>query len=71
MEMSFPEWNGNAMTLREFEDIIWFHPAFHNHDGPAWNYADIQSFLQWHLTSASHHNYVVGAAILKKEDVEN
>jgi len=71
MGMSFPEWDGSAMTLKEFEDIIWFHPIFHNHDRPAWNYSDIQPFLQWHLATASHRNYVVGAAVLKKRDLED
>jgi SAM-dependent methyltransferase/polysaccharide pyruvyl transferase WcaK-like protein len=65
--MSFPEWNGRALTLREFEDAIYSHPAFSS-DGrrPEWNMDDIPGFIEWHLKSASHHNYTVGASVLRK-----
>lgn len=65
--MTFPEWNGEAMTLRQFEETIWLHPWFGNTARPAWNTADIPAFLNWHRRSAPHHNYVVGAAILRKK----
>jgi 2-polyprenyl-3-methyl-5-hydroxy-6-metoxy-1,4-benzoquinol methylase len=64
--MTFPDWNGRALTLREFEEEIWLHPAFGNRDRPEWNTADIPAFREWHLQSAPHHNYVVGAAVLRK-----
>lgn len=66
MGMSFPEWNGAALTMREFETMIWRHPAFGNSDLPHWNLADIPAFLSWHKVSAPHHRYVVGAAVLQK-----
>jgi SAM-dependent methyltransferase len=66
MEMTFPEWNGRALTMREFEETIWNHPTFANTTRPDWNIRDIPAFRQWHLQSAPHHNYAVGAAILRK-----
>jgi len=67
MGMTFPEWNGRALTMAEFESLIWNHPAFDNGDTePHWNIADIPDFINWHLQSAPHHNYVVGAAFLKR-----
>ena len=62
--MTFPEWNGRALTLREFEEFVWRHPAFDAGPPPDWNVADMPAFLRWNLQSAPHHNYVVGAAAL-------
>lgn len=67
MGMSFPEWNGTALTMPEFESVIWRHPAFGNSASPEWNREDIASFLSWHKASAPHHQYVVGAAVLRKQ----
>lgn len=64
--MTFPEWNGRALTRPEFEEEIWQHPAFGNRQSVDWNSSDIQAFKSWHLQSAPHHNYVVGAAVLVK-----
>jgi ubiquinone/menaquinone biosynthesis C-methylase UbiE len=64
--MTFPEWNGKALTMREFEALIWCHPSFANERAPVWNIESIDEFLAWHKKSAPHHNYVVGAAVLKK-----
>ena len=66
--MSFPEWNGRALTLREFEDLLWLHPAFGNTGRPSWNMESIGPFLAWHRTTAPHHNYVAGAAVLFRQD---
>ena len=61
MGMTVPEWNGKALTMGEFENLIWNHPAFDNKDfKPEWNLEDIPEFMRWHLQSAPHHNYVVG-----------
>jgi SAM-dependent methyltransferase len=69
MGMTFPEWNGNALTMKEFENIVWNHPDFDNGDhSPEWNIEDIPEFIQWHLQSAPYHNYVVGAAVLRKKN---
>ena len=67
MGMTFPEWNGAALTMQEFNDVIWRHPAFGNVTDIAWNTDDIPAFLSWHQTSAPHHRYVVGAAVLQKK----
>ncbi len=66
MGMTFPEWNGRALTMSEFEREIWQHPAFGNTSVPSWNVADIPAYREWHLRSAPHHNYVTGAAVLVK-----
>ena len=67
MGMSFPEWNGNALTMKEFDDLFtdnqWFEPGLAE---LSWNTQDIQKFLSWHRTTASHHNYVTGAAVAKR-----
>lgn len=71
MGMTFPEWNGKALTMKAFEEWIWNHPAFDNGgQQPHWNIEDCAEFIQWHLQSAPHHNYVVGAAILTKQNTE-
>lgn len=62
--MTFPDWNGRALTMAEFEREIWFHPDFGNRATPQWNVADMPAFREWHLRSAPHHNYVTGAAVL-------
>ncbi|MEX2218035.1 MAG: sulfotransferase [Phycisphaerales bacterium] len=67
MGMTFPRWNGQALTMAEFETLIWRHPAFGNTAPPAWNTADIAPFLDWHRGTAKHHNYIVGAAVLRKQ----
>lgn len=64
--MTFPAWNGSALTIHEFEQLVWCNPAFGDPVLPNWNKEDMSPFLQWHLQSAPHHNYVVGAAVLHK-----
>jgi len=67
MGMTFPEWNGKALTMKEFEDLVWENPAFDKGgEKPLWNVNDCTDFIKWHLQSAPYHNYVVGAAILRK-----
>jgi len=66
MGMTFPEWNGKALSMDEFEQVVWTHPSFGNHQRPKWNTTDVPDFLKWHRQSAEHHNYVVGAAVLIK-----
>jgi SAM-dependent methyltransferase len=66
MGMTFPDWNGRALTLAEFEQEIWLHPAFGNSALPPWNLENIPAYQAWHLRSAPHHNYVTGAAVLVK-----
>jgi len=65
--MTFPEWNGRALTMKEFEDLVWNNPWFVQTGPPTqWNVGDCQEFIRWHLRSALHHNYTVGAAILRR-----
>jgi len=67
MGMSFPEWNGSALTMKEFEELIWENSAFDNGgQTPEWNIEDCARFKEWNLRAAPYHNYVAGAAILKK-----
>jgi SAM-dependent methyltransferase len=68
--MTFPAWNGQALTMAEFEEIVWRHPAFDAPGAPPdWNVEDMDAFLNWHLQSASHHRYVTAAATLHKRPV--
>ena len=67
--MTFPDWNGRALTMREFEEWIWNRPEFGRHPRPRWNIEDIPPFLRWHRRTAPHHNYVTAAAILLKPAV--
>ena len=64
--MTFPAWNGHALTLAEFERFLWRHPDFDQGQGLDWNLDDMPEFRRWHLQSAPHHNYVVGAAVLPR-----
>lgn len=64
--MTFPAWNGRALTMKEFETAIWNQPAFGRRVPPQWNLEDIPPFLRWHRQTAPHHNYVTAAAILEK-----
>ncbi|HVU24540.1 MAG TPA: methyltransferase domain-containing protein [Opitutus sp.] len=65
--MTFPDWNGRALTMAEFEKFFWRQPAFNRGVPLAWNTEDIFPFLRWHRTTAPHHNYVTGAALLRKK----
>jgi len=68
MGMTFPAWNGTALTTADFETLIWDHPAFDaGGTRPKWNLEDSAEFIRWNLRAASHHNYTVGAAILRKK----
>jgi len=64
--MTFPEWNGRALTMDEFEKYFWRQPAFDRGEELEWNREDIAPFLRWHRQTAPHHNYVTGAAVLRK-----
>lgn len=68
MGMSYPHLTGRAYRLVEFQEEIWTHPSFGGEDQemPVWNLEDIPAFLKWHKTTAPHHTYVVGGAILQK-----
>jgi SAM-dependent methyltransferase len=64
--MSYPPEYGRALSMREFEDLVWRHEAFDSARDLDWNVGDIPEFLQWHRKGNPAHNYTVGAAILRK-----
>jgi SAM-dependent methyltransferase len=65
--MTFPTWNGRALTMREFDDLFkkspWFEPGLSE---ISWNTEDVPPYLAWHRTTAPHHNYVTGASIVRR-----
>jgi protein-tyrosine sulfotransferase len=66
MGMAFPEWNGEAMTMRQFEEDAWRCGAFRTVGSPEWNTSDIGPYHAWHRQTAEHHNYVTAAAVLTR-----
>lgn len=68
--MKFPEWNGRALTMAEFERDLWNHPKFAA-TRPAgtieWNTQDIGPYFEWHRSTAEHHTYVTGAAVMRRD----
>lgn len=67
MGMSFPEWNGRALTMKEFDELFRQCPWFESDISKSpWNKEDIPDYLAWHRTTAHYHNYVNGAAIVQR-----
>ncbi|UYV13798.1 MAG: sulfotransferase [Phycisphaera sp.] len=70
MGMAFPEWNGRALTMAEFEADLWNHPAFaatRPSGAIPWNTQDIGPYFEWHKSTAEHHTYVTGAAVMRRD----
>ena len=70
MGMAFPAWNGRALTMAEFEADLWNHPRFAQSRPPgdiAWNTGDIGPYFEWHKSTAEHHTYVTGAAVMRRD----
>lgn len=70
MGMKFPAWNGRALTMAEFERDLWQHRAFARSRPTgdiAWNTQDIGPYFEWHKTTAEHHTYVTGAAVMRRD----
>lgn len=69
MGMSFPEWNGRALTMREFDELfrdsLWFDPEVSR---LPWNAEDIPEYFSWHRKTAPHHNYITGAAVVRRNE---
>jgi heptosyltransferase-2 len=67
--MSFPEWNGRALTMGEFDELFrdspWFEPEVSR---LPWNAEDIPEYLSWHRKTAPHHNYITGAAVVRRNE---
>lgn len=66
MGMSYPEWNGSALTRLEFEALMARHASLHPIAPLEWNEEDMPSFLAWHRLTAPHHDYVTGAAVFRR-----
>ncbi|MBL9206466.1 MAG: methyltransferase domain-containing protein [Opitutaceae bacterium] len=64
--MSYPAWNGRALTRGEFEQLLARHPHLELQPPLVWNDEDIAPFLSWHRQTAPHHTYVTGAAVLRR-----
>lgn len=64
--MTFPEWNGRALTMREFDALLAGQPNLTPAEPIEWNTDDIPAFLRWHRQTAAHHNYVTAAAVFRK-----
>lgn len=65
--MRYPDRLGKALSVEDFEEFVWKHPALDN-DGQTldWKIEQCADFLQWHWDGDHASKYVVGAAILKK-----
>lgn len=67
MGMTFPEWNGRAVTMGEFDGLIAGSPWFEKGPGDIkWNTESIPEYLAWVRTTAPHHNYACGAAAIQR-----
>jgi SAM-dependent methyltransferase len=67
MGMTFPDWNGRAVTMREFDGLFEKSSWFENGLGKIrWNTENIPEFLAWARTTAPHHNYVCGAIVIRR-----
>ncbi len=69
MGMTFPEWNGKAISMSEFDEMFKNNAWFENGVSEIeWNKEDIDDYLKWHRTTAPHHNYVTGAAVVRRNN---
>jgi SAM-dependent methyltransferase len=67
MGMTFPDWNGRAVSMREFDELFtnspWFEPGLAELN---WHVENIPDYLAWHRGTAAHHNYVTGAIAIRR-----
>lgn len=65
--MRYPDSLGKALSVKDFEEFVWKHPAFDNgRQMLDWKLEQCADFLEWHWSGESNSKYVVGAAILRK-----
>jgi len=64
--MTYPEWNGRALTRAEFARLVQDSPELELTTPLDWNEEDLEPFLAWHRQTAPHHNYITGAALLRR-----
>ncbi len=69
--MTYPDWNGQALSRAEFERLFLNHPELLFSRQLEWNDEDIAPFLAWHRRTAVHHNYVTGAAVFHRAPSRN
>lgn len=65
--MTYPEWNGQAWSLAEFQKELLEWDSLITDSHLVHNKEDVSSFLNWHRTTAPHHNYTCGAAVFRKQ----
>jgi SAM-dependent methyltransferase len=69
MGMTFPKWNGRAVSMAELDGLFancpWFELGLSE---MAWNVETIDEYWSWHRTTAEHHNYVTGAISVRRTD---
>jgi SAM-dependent methyltransferase len=67
MGMTFPEWNGRAVSMAELDKLFancpWFERGLTH---VTWNVETIDDYWAWHRTTAPHHNYVTGAISVRR-----
>ena len=67
MGMTFPGWNGKALSMEEFDSLFrespWFEPGLAE---IKWNREVIPEYWAWHRTTSPHVNYVTGAAVVRR-----
>lgn len=67
--MRYPDSLGQALSVKDFEEFVWKHPAFDNGGQTLdWKVEQCADFLEWHWSGSRDSKYVVGAAILEKKD---
>ncbi len=67
MGMTFPEWNGCALSMCEFDALFRDSPWFESGLAElSWNTQAIPAYLAWNRSTAPHHNYVTGAAVVQR-----
>lgn len=68
MGMSFPAWNGLALTMHELDALLEAQPGLDADVAHLpWNTEVIPAYLEWHRGTAPHHNYVTGAAVVPRD----
>jgi len=69
MGMTFPEWNGRAVSMSELDELFancpWFERGLSDVN---WNVETIDDYWAWHRTTAPHHNYVTGAISVRRTE---
>jgi SAM-dependent methyltransferase len=67
MGMTFPKWNGRAVSMAELDSLFancpWFERGLSD---MTWNVETIKEYWDWHRTTAEHHNYITGAISVRR-----